>query len=76
MAEHYPVMKDYVVQYLNFKDGGIYIDATCGYGGHSRYILERNSNIFLYGLDKDEDAIRYISRALAGLKNFKAIHSG
>ncbi|MCM8761966.1 MAG: 16S rRNA (cytosine(1402)-N(4))-methyltransferase RsmH [Candidatus Omnitrophica bacterium] len=74
--EHYPVMKEYVVQYLNLKDGGIYIDATCGYGGHSRYILETNSNIFLYGLDKDEDAIRYASKALAVFKNFKAIHSG
>jgi 16S rRNA (cytosine1402-N4)-methyltransferase len=76
MAEHYPVMKEYVVQYLNLKDGGIYIDATCGYGGHSRYILERGRNILLYGLDKDEDAIRYVSRALANFKNFKAIHSG
>lgn len=76
MAEHYPVMKEYVVQYLNLKDGGIYIDATCGYGGHSRYILESGSNILLYGLDKDEDAIRYVSQALANFKNFKAIHSG
>ncbi|MDD3726179.1 MAG: 16S rRNA (cytosine(1402)-N(4))-methyltransferase RsmH [Candidatus Ratteibacteria bacterium] len=76
MTEHYPVMKGYVVQYLNLKDGGIYIDATCGYGGHSRYILETNSNILLYGMDKDEDAIRYISNALADFKNFKAIHSG
>ena len=76
MVEHYPVMKEYVVQYLNLKDGGIYIDATCGYGGHSRYILERGRNILLYGLDKDEDAIRYVSRALANFKNFKAIHSG
>lgn len=76
MVEHYPVMKEYVVQYLNLKDGGIYIDATCGYGGHSRYILERGSNILLYGLDKDEDAIRYVSQTLANFKNFKAIHSG
>ncbi|HOL23015.1 MAG TPA: 16S rRNA (cytosine(1402)-N(4))-methyltransferase RsmH [bacterium] len=76
MAEHYPVMKEYVVQYLNLKDGGIYVDATCGYGGHSRYILETNSNIFLYGLDKDEEAFRYTSQALANFKNFKAIHSG
>jgi len=76
MVEHYPVMKEYVVRYLNLKDGGIYIDATCGYGGHSRYILERGRNILLYGLDKDEDAIRYVSQALSNFKNFKAIHSG
>ncbi|MCX8082519.1 MAG: 16S rRNA (cytosine(1402)-N(4))-methyltransferase RsmH [bacterium] len=76
MVEHYPVMKEYVLKYLNLKDGGIYIDATCGYGGHSRYILETNKDIILYGLDKDEDAIKHISMALADFKNFKAIHSG
>lgn len=76
MVEHYPVMKKYVVQYLNLKDGGIYIDATCGYGGHSRYILETNKNIFLYGLDKDEDAVKSVSQKLACFKNFRAIHSG
>lgn len=76
MVQHYPVMKEYVVRYLNLRDGGVYVDATSGYGGHSRCILEANSNIFLYCLDKDSYAIKHISSNLAGFKNFKAIHCG
>ncbi|MGI6595969.1 MAG: 16S rRNA (cytosine(1402)-N(4))-methyltransferase RsmH [Candidatus Ratteibacteria bacterium] len=76
MGNHFPVMKEEAIEYLHIKKGGIYIDATCGYGGHSKYILETDNTIVLYGLDKDKDAIRSVSQTLAGFKNFKAIHSG
>ena len=39
--EHTPVMVREVVRALNIKDGGIYIDATFGRGGHTRAILDR-----------------------------------
>jgi 16S rRNA (cytosine1402-N4)-methyltransferase len=73
---HYPVMKEEVLKYLNIKEGGIYIDATCGHGGHSLCILEAGKNITLYGLDKDIDAIKDVTNKLSGFKNFRAIHSG
>jgi len=73
---HYPVMKEQVLNWLSLRDGGIYVDATCGYGGHSMYLLEAGKNIFLYGLDKDGDAVKAASQKLAGFKNFKAVHSG
>lgn len=73
---HYPVMKEQVLNWLNLQDGGIYVDATCGYGGHSRYLLEADKAIVLYGLDKDGDAVKAASQELSGFKNFKAVHSG
>jgi len=74
--EHYPVMKEAVLNYLDPRDGGIYVDATCGHGGHSRYLLETNKNIRLYGFDKDGDAIAAVSGELTAFKNFKAIQCG
>ncbi|HNS31395.1 MAG TPA: 16S rRNA (cytosine(1402)-N(4))-methyltransferase RsmH [bacterium] len=73
---HYPVLKEQVLHYLNIKKGGIYIDATCGRGGHSGYILKSDSSIFLYGIDKDMQAIREVSENLSGFENFKALHCG
>jgi 16S rRNA (cytosine1402-N4)-methyltransferase len=38
---HIPVMLKEVLDYLNLKKEGIYIDCTFGKGGHSRAILEK-----------------------------------
>jgi len=38
---HIPVMLNEVLDYLNLKKEGIYIDCTFGKGGHSRAILEK-----------------------------------
>ncbi|WNE41035.1 MAG: Ribosomal RNA small subunit methyltransferase H [Mycoplasmataceae bacterium] len=38
---HVPVMSDEVIEYLNLKADGIYIDCTFGRGGHSQVILKR-----------------------------------
>ena len=38
---HIPVMLNEVLNYLNLKKEGIYIDCTFGRGGHSRSILEK-----------------------------------
>ncbi len=74
--EHYPVMRNEVLKYLDVKNGGVYVDATCGHGGHSRYILETGKNITLYGLDKDADAVKDASEKLTAFGNFRALHSG
>jgi len=40
-SRHIPVMLNEVLNYLNLKKGGIYVDCTFGRGGHSRAILEK-----------------------------------
>ena len=38
---HIPVLLNEVLEGLNIKSNGIYVDATFGRGGHSKKILER-----------------------------------
>ncbi|MCX7988575.1 MAG: 16S rRNA (cytosine(1402)-N(4))-methyltransferase RsmH, partial [Thermodesulfovibrio sp.] len=55
---HIPVMVEEVIQLLNIKEEGIYVDATLGCGGHSIEILTRLGSMGrLIGLDRDERAI-------------------
>lgn len=57
-ADHTSVLLKEVIQGLDIKAGGIYIDGTFGRGGHSLAILEHlNEEGRLYALDKDETAI-------------------
>ncbi|XP_053417568.1 12S rRNA N4-methylcytidine (m4C) methyltransferase [Nycticebus coucang] len=50
---HIPVMVDEVVQCLAPQKGQIFLDMTFGSGGHARAILQKESDITLYALDRD-----------------------
>ena len=55
-----------VLQALNLKPGGTYVDCTVGGGGHSREILRLTApDGVLIGLDRDPLAIRRAERELA-----------
>lgn len=57
---HHPVMLHEVIEALQIKPGGIYIDGTFGRGGHSRHILKHlNQDGRLICLDKDPQAIAF-----------------
>lgn len=57
---HIPVMKNEVMNYMDVKKNGIYVDMTLGFGGHAWEILNRLDNSgHLYGIDQDGDAINY-----------------
>jgi len=72
---HQPVLAQQSIYWLNGKPGGIYVDATAGSGGHTALLLQVQG-VKVIGLDKDEEAIRYLSQRFAGYENFKAIHGG
>lgn len=55
---HIPVMAAQCIEGLNIKEGGIYVDATFGGGGHARLILEDKRVKTLFGIDQDDDAIK------------------
>lgn len=56
--EHRPVLFEEVLEALNIRPDGIYLDGTFGRGGHSAEILERlNDNGRLLAVDKDPQAI-------------------
>ena len=56
LARHIPVLGRRAVQWLNVRDGGLYIDATFGAGGYSKIILE-TSGARVIGIDRDRHAI-------------------
>ncbi|XP_008582369.1 PREDICTED: probable methyltransferase-like protein 15 isoform X2 [Galeopterus variegatus] len=53
---HIPVMVDEVVRCLAPQKGQIFLDMTFGSGGHTRAILQKESKIALYALDRDPTA--------------------
>jgi len=56
---HIPVLLNEVIENLNIRPDGIYVDCTFGGGGHSRSILQRlNEEGRLIAFDQDEDAKR------------------
>jgi 16S rRNA (cytosine1402-N4)-methyltransferase len=56
MSGHIPVMLTEVLEALQPRDGGRYIDGTFGGGGYSRAILEA-ANCCVLAIDRDPDAI-------------------
>lgn len=68
MAIHVPVLPEEVLEYLNVKEGGIYIDATLNGGGHSRLILNAKPHVQVIGIERDpEIALRIQEEHIDGL---------
>ena len=61
---HVPVMPDEVIEGLNIKPNGSYLDCTLGGGGHSERILSKLTSGKLYAVDKDKDAIAFAQKRL------------
>jgi 16S rRNA (cytosine1402-N4)-methyltransferase len=55
-ALHIPVLGQPAVEFLNVRDGGIYIDGTFGAGGYTRAILAA-ADCKVIGIDRDQMAI-------------------
>ena len=65
---HHPVLSREVIKYLNIdsiahlKKEGRIIDATIGFGGHSKEFIKRGLRVL--GIDEDEVALRYAKKEL------------
>ena len=66
---HYSVLKNEVIDALNIKDDGVYVDATLGYAGDSKEILKRIKKGYLFAFDKDIEAINYSRKELSKISN-------
>jgi 16S rRNA (cytosine1402-N4)-methyltransferase len=67
-SEHIPVMLTEVLDLLQCKPGGIYVDATIGLGGHALGVLERiQPGGRLIGIDRDTESLE---KADVRLKSF------
>ena len=73
---HYSVLKNELIDALNIKEDGIYIDATIGYAGDSKDILKRIPKGYLYGFDQDIKAVEYSNNELNKIgNNFKIFNT-
>ena len=74
--KHESVMVGEVVNALNVKPGGVYVDCTAGGGGHSYKIGEQlDENGLLIAIDRDVDAVNAAREKLTGLKcNVEVVH--
>ncbi|HZK12553.1 MAG TPA: 16S rRNA (cytosine(1402)-N(4))-methyltransferase RsmH [Atribacterota bacterium] len=74
---HIPVLTKEILNYLNLKKGGVYIDCTLGGGGHSKALLEK---IYPYGLligiDQDIEAIETAKEELKSYRDKVKIIKG
>lgn len=70
--KHYSVLKNELIDSLNIKDDGVYVDATVGYAGDAQEILKRIKRGYLFAFDQDPVAISYATVALEKIgDNFK-----
>ncbi|MBS7404118.1 MAG: 16S rRNA (cytosine(1402)-N(4))-methyltransferase RsmH [Eubacteriales bacterium] len=62
---HTPVLLDEVLENLEIKPNGVYVDCTLGGAGHSSKILEKLETGLLVGFDKDQEAIDASTKKLS-----------
>jgi 16S rRNA (cytosine1402-N4)-methyltransferase len=55
--EHFPVLLEESLQYLNVRPEGTYVDLTCGPGGHTGAIARRLTSGKVISLDRDAEAL-------------------
>ncbi len=73
-GEHVPVLLGPVLDGLDLKQDGCYVDGTFGRGGHSGEILKRlNAHGRLIGIDRDPDAIASAPKSLTDDPRFELI---
>ena len=62
---HISVLYEEVLENLNIKPDGVYVDGTLGGGGHAFGLCEHLGNDGLFiGIDRDTDALEAASRRL------------
>ena len=74
--KHIPIMLEPVLEGLDIKENGIYVDGTLGGAGHSSEIAARlGEGGRLIGIDQDRDAISAATERLARYKNVVVVHN-
>ena len=65
--KHISVLLEEVLENLDIKPDGTYVDGTAGGAGHSKEIAKRLKSGHLYALDRDPDAVKVATERLSGL---------
>ena len=74
--EHKAVLLAEVLKYINLKENSVYVDCTCGGGGHLSAMLEQApKNTRFIGMDKDPDAVKALEQKFAADKKVSIVCS-
>lgn len=74
--KHVPVLLEEVINGLDIKEDGIYVDCTLGGAGHSSEILKRLSKKGrLIGIDQDLNALKAAKERLSTYDNVTYVHN-
>ncbi len=74
LFEHQSVMPREVIDLLQPREGGTYLDGTLGGAGHSRLILEAASAVRLIGIDRDPAALGKAGEVLEPWRERISLH--
>ncbi|MCY6483711.1 16S rRNA (cytosine(1402)-N(4))-methyltransferase RsmH [Clostridium aestuarii] len=73
--KHVSVLLNEVIESLDIKEDGIYVDCTLGGAGHSKEILKKLSNKGrLIGIDQDTNALKAAKERLKEYSNVTYVH--
>lgn len=73
---HIPVLLTETLEFLDTANGGTFIDATLGLGGHTEAILQSSAEATIIGIDQDAAAIEKATGRLAAFGDrFRAVHA-
>ncbi len=72
---HKSVLLDEVLEQLNIREDGIYVDGTLGGAGHAGEVCKRLKGGSFVGIDQDADAIAVASERLAKYPFAKVVRS-
>ncbi len=67
--QHTPVLLNEIIENLNIKEDGIYVDGTLGGAGHSKEIAKRLKTGKLIGIDQDVNALKKSEQVLSPYKD-------
>ncbi|HLA04019.1 MAG TPA: 16S rRNA (cytosine(1402)-N(4))-methyltransferase RsmH [Patescibacteria group bacterium] len=62
MRLHTPVLLQKTVELLDPAPGKLFIDATCGFGGHTEELIKKGPKVL--GIDRDPEAIEFLRKSL------------
>jgi 16S rRNA (cytosine1402-N4)-methyltransferase len=75
-VEHFPVMAKETLEFLAVRADGVYLDATCGLGGHTRAIAEKLSTGKVIANDRDAASLAKAKVNVAGVADRVRFHWG
>ena len=65
MSEHFPVLREPLLELIGIQPDRIFLDCTLGLGGHTGAIARRLTTGFVMACDRDEDSIAKAREATA-----------